>query len=83
MARLIVFRHLPELRVEREEKYGGSVTFSSYGELEKAYVGGKLHPLDLKTAVADALIEILRPVREYFERHPKNLERVVTLEVTR
>ena len=83
MARLIVFRHMPELRVEREEKYGGSVTFSSYRELEKAYVNGKLHPLDLKMAVADALVEILRPVREYFERHPRNLERVLALEVTR
>ncbi len=83
LARLIVFRRMHELRVEREERYGGPVTFGSYEELERAYLRGELHPLDLKMAVADALSEILKPIREYFKRHPRNLEKVLEFEVTR
>ncbi len=53
-----------KLVVERPAKYGGTVVFDSYEELEKTYIEGKLHPLDLKNAVAEALIEFLKPVRE-------------------
>ncbi|ABM80738.1 tyrosine--tRNA ligase [Hyperthermus butylicus] len=56
-----------KLVVERPEKYGGTVVIESYEELEKLYVEGKLHPLDLKKATAKALIELLEPVRRYFE----------------
>ena len=51
--------------------------------MEKAYAEGKLHPLDLKEGVAEALAEILKPVREYFQKHPKNLETMKKIEVTR
>jgi len=71
------------LKISRPTKYGGSETFNSYEELEKAYVGRKLHPLDLKEGVADALIEILSPVREYFRRHPKSLKKMKQIEVSR
>ena len=52
------------LRVDRPTKYGGPVDYSTYEELEKDFVEGKLHPLDLKNATADALIELLEPVRK-------------------
>jgi tyrosyl-tRNA synthetase len=55
------------LTVERPEKYGGTIVVESYEELEKLYVEGKLHPLDLKKATAKALAELLEPVRKYFE----------------
>ncbi len=55
------------LHVERPEKYGEPLDIYSYNELEKLYKEGKLHPLDLKNAVADALIKYLEPVRKYFE----------------
>ncbi len=57
------------LVVERPEKFGGTVEYYRYEDLEKDFVEGKLHPLDLKNAVAEWLIETLAPVREYFEKH--------------
>lgn len=73
-ARHILFMHFDELSVER--KYEGTLTFTSYEELEHAYVKKELHPLDLKDAVADYLERILAPVRTYFDQHPQNLERL-------
>jgi len=57
------------LVVERPEKFGGTVEYYRYEDLEKDFVEGKLHPLDLKNAVAEWLIETLAPVRRYFEKH--------------
>ncbi len=52
-----------ELFIERPAKYGGSLTLHSYEELEKLYVEGKIHPLDLKNATAEALNKLLEPIR--------------------
>lgn len=82
-ARLLVFPHLGVLEIERASKYGGPITVESYEELEKLYTSGGLHPLDLKMAVAEAVIEILEPVRRYFKGRPENLERLKELRVTR
>ena len=57
------------LVVERPLKYGGTVEYHRYEDLERDFVGGRLHPLDLKNAVAEWLIKELEPVRRYFERH--------------
>jgi tyrosyl-tRNA synthetase len=83
IAKHTVFPERTSLTISRSPKYGGDETFNSYTELEKAYVKGKLHPLDLKEGVAQALTEILSPVREYFSRHPKNLEKMKQIEVSR
>ncbi|MGC9071489.1 MAG: tyrosine--tRNA ligase [Acidilobus sp.] len=56
------------LHVDRPQKYGGPVDFSSYMELEAAYLQGKLHPADLKEATADALVNFLEGPRKLFER---------------
>ena len=55
--------------IYRESKHGGDVTFEHYSDLDMAYHEGKIHPLDLKNSVAEALIEILEPCRRYFETH--------------
>jgi tyrosyl-tRNA synthetase len=55
-------------RIEREEKHGGAIEFTTYQELEGAYAAGDLHPIDLKNAVARELTELLAPVREHFEK---------------
>jgi len=82
-ARLTVFVEKPSLEIPRLPKYGGPKTFNGYEELEKAYVNGEIHPLDLKEGVAEALIEILAPVREYFDKHPENLEKMKQIDVSR
>jgi tyrosyl-tRNA synthetase len=67
IVKYVIFAKEKSFLVEREAKYGGSVEFSSYEELEKSYVEGKLHPLDLKNSVAETLTRILEPVRAYFK----------------
>jgi len=74
ICRYVIFRKQKELGIERNAKFGGNVDFGSYAELEAAYMNGKLHPSDLKPAVAKALTEILAPVREHFEKNKKAKE---------
>jgi len=62
----IIFRETKTLHVERPAKFGGPIEFNNFEELTKTYREGKLHPLDLKRAVAEELIKILAPVRKYF-----------------
>ena len=83
IARLIVFPALGRLDVDRPERYGGPVSYDSYMELARDFASGELHPLDLKNALAEALAEILRPVREHFEKEPELLDAVKRLELTR
>jgi len=56
----------PEITIRRPEKSGGDLE-AGYDEIIKLYTSGELHPLDLKNAVSEYLVEILKPVREYME----------------
>ncbi len=66
---IIFAYYTKKFTVPRDEKWGGDVHFDSYESLEKAYLKGELHPMDLKNAVAEELIRILKPVREYVEKN--------------
>lgn len=82
----IIFRERKTFEIERPAKFGGNIEFTSYEELEKVYREGKLHPMDLKNALARELVEILEPVRHYFERNKEakeNLEIIKRAQVTR
>ncbi|MCQ4349893.1 MAG: tyrosine--tRNA ligase [Sulfolobales archaeon] len=70
----------PRLVVERDPKYGGTVVFESYEDLERAFAEGKLHPLDLKAATARKLNEILDPIRKSIERKSEYVELVRRIE---
>ncbi len=83
LAKYVIFPQTESLEIIRPVKYGGPESFEKYSELEEEYVRGDLHPLDLKNGVAETLIGILTPVREYFKNHPKNLERMMEPEITR
>lgn len=50
--------------IKRQDKYGGNLVYSDYASLEKDFVAKKIHPLDLKNAVAEELIQLLRIFRE-------------------
>jgi len=47
------------LHVERPPEYGGALDITSIEELESLYTNGGLHPLDLKKATAEALVEFV------------------------
>jgi len=86
IAKHLIFHENETVIVERPEKFGGSVTFENYEELEKKYAEGKLHPMDLKSGVAEALVNVLEPVRKYFESDKSAkecMEVVQNLKVTR
>ncbi len=70
----IIFRAFDEFYIEREEKYGGDIIFSSYQELEQAYRSGEIHPADLKRAVACHLDKLITPIRKHFETNPRARE---------
>jgi tyrosyl-tRNA synthetase len=82
----IIFREREVFKIERPAKFGDSIEFRSFKELEKTYSEGKLHPQDLKTATASELAAILEPVRRYFETNKEAkglLETVKNAKVTR
>ncbi|MEM5836681.1 MAG: tyrosine--tRNA ligase [Candidatus Aenigmatarchaeota archaeon] len=73
-AKHLIFRKFKRMKIERAEKYGGTIEFESYEELEKAFKKGELHPLDLKNAVADYIDQMVKPIREHFEKNSKAKE---------
>ncbi len=64
ICKFIIFSRENELKVERDRKFGGDTLFKKYEQVEKDFASGKLHPLDLKRAVAASLEKILAPVRK-------------------
>jgi tyrosyl-tRNA synthetase len=50
--------------IERSEKYGGNLEYTSYKEVEKDFVDKKLHPLDLKNGVAAEINKLLENFRK-------------------
>jgi len=69
--RYIIFERFGSVKIERPERFGGDLEIGSYGEMEKLYAEGKIHPLDLKHAVIRYLNELLEPVREHFRKNKK------------
>ena len=82
----IIFESQNELKISRPEKFGGDLTLTSYEELERKFAAKDIHPMDLKTAVADALDSLIQPVRDHFEQNADAkalLEKVRSYAVTR
>lgn len=82
----IIFQKFDGIDIKRPEKFDGNLTIKSYDELVEIFAKGDLHPMDLKTAVAFYINELIRPVREHFEHnaHAKKLkEKVMSYQVTR
>jgi tyrosyl-tRNA synthetase len=84
-AKHIIFVCRNKLIITRPEKFGGDIEFKNYLELEKAFAKNKLHPMDLKNAVAESLIEILKPARDHFAKpkYKKMLTELQRLKITR
>ncbi len=85
-AKYILFEKYDAIEIRRLEKFGEKLVLESYDELKRVYSTGELHPADLKLTVADYLNELLRPVREHFEKNQRAkelLEQVKSFQVTR
>lgn len=55
--------------IERDAKFGGSTHYSSFADLKADFAAKVLHPKDLKTAVANGIINLLEPIRKSFEEN--------------
>jgi len=53
-----------EFLIERPDKFGGNVTYKSYSDLEKDFVDKKVHPMDVKNALAREISVLLEPIRK-------------------
>ena len=82
-ARNIIFYNNKPLKIKRTPKFGGDLTVKNYAELEKIYKLGKLHPMDLKNAMAEFLIEFLKPVREHFKDKQHLIKMMKSFQTTR
>ena len=66
LCRYVILPAGGEFKVERDAKYGGDVSYSSYRQLESDFAAKKLHPADLKNSVAKSLSSIMSPVISKF-----------------
>ncbi|MBI2654622.1 tyrosine--tRNA ligase [Candidatus Woesearchaeota archaeon] len=85
-SKYLVFEKFNTIEIKRAEKFGGDLVIENYAELEKLYREGKIHPADLKNAVAYYINEMVNPVREAFnkdEKLKKLHETIKGFEVTR
>lgn len=67
------------LQIQRDKKWRGDLEYSSYEDLERDFAEKRLHPQDLKKAVAEWLIKKLEPARKYFE-DPKRKQALEEIE---
>ncbi|CDR40717.1 CYFA0S05e03642g1_1 [Cyberlindnera fabianii] len=60
-----------EFPIDRPEKFGGPITFTSFEDLKNAYKEEKLAPPDLKSGMAHQIDLLLAPIREDFANDPE------------
>ena len=63
ISKLLIFPFFEKLEIKREQRFGGDVIYNSYEELEKDLLSRKMHPVDLKRAVADSLSKMFKKLR--------------------
>jgi tyrosyl-tRNA synthetase len=73
ICKTIIFPYNGELKITRPEKWGGDLHFKTYDALRATFAKKQLHPADLKKEVANQMVEILSPFREYFKTQSKSL----------
>lgn len=52
------------LIIERPEKFGGNLEFMTFGDLKKAVVEKRIHPLDVKVSCATEIVKMLSLIEE-------------------
>lgn len=65
---LIFINEKAKLKIERPEKFGGNKIYTSFKDLKEDFANKRLHPLDLKKAMAEKINEILAPARKHFAK---------------
>lgn len=55
--------------INRPEKYGGNISYTSIADVKADFESGKLNPVDLKSGTADRIVELLAPINEIFNNN--------------
>ncbi len=72
LVRYVVFHEFDEFVIERPTKYGGSISYTSYRDIEHDFVTKKIHPMDLKNSTATYINKIIEPIPQHFKgREPQ------------
>ena len=74
ICKLFIFGADRDLEVSRKEEHGGNLHYEKFEEMADDFESGELHPLDLKEAVAEEVVERFKPVRDKFRENPDLLE---------
>ncbi|MGM5484624.1 MAG: tyrosine--tRNA ligase [Nanobdellota archaeon] len=85
-AKYMIFERFDKFVIERPEKFGGNLEFSSYEKLAESFANNELHPMDLKKAIAEYIDKMIEPVRKHFrenEEAKRLLEKIRGFQVTR
>lgn len=69
-----LFPYKKKLKIERDKKFGGDISYDNLNELKRDFIAKKLHPMDLKKSVSRELNLVLEPVRKKFEKKEKLLK---------
>jgi tyrosyl-tRNA synthetase len=62
---ILELKNISGFIITRPLKFGGDISFRNYDELEKTFYEKLLHPSDLKKALSQFLIDLLKPLREH------------------
>ena len=73
-AKYVIFHGNDQLTIDRPPKFGGSLSFDTYSELEQEYRDAKIHPEDLKNSVATNLNSMIDPIRKHLSDYEKLLQ---------
>ncbi|MEM2115752.1 MAG: tyrosine--tRNA ligase [Candidatus Woesearchaeota archaeon] len=57
--------------IERPEKWGGTLEYDNYESFEKDFIEKKVHPFDVKLALAKEINKLIAPIREDVVKHEK------------
>ncbi len=74
LCRFVVFPVVKRLKIERPKKFGGDVEYNQFEKLQADFQQKNLHPADLKSSLAEALIKIFAKVRKYWQQHQQELK---------
>lgn len=70
----MIFPAGKNIEIKRPEKWGGNLTFENFSDLQKAYLENKIHPMDLKNAVAKTLSVWFEPMQKWADENEKVVE---------
>ncbi len=69
LCKYVIMPAKEKLDVKRDKRFGGDIQYSDYKSIASDYVGGTLHPSDLKLAVAGGISELVGRIRDKLDNN--------------